>query len=113
MFVAVVKEYDCTVLCGHRGKEEQDEAFATEMSTKRWPDSKHNQVPSLAVDVVPYFPGVKIDWKDLSTFARFAGYVERVAHEQGTRIRWGGDWNDNRRTADERFVDMPHFELVE
>ena len=112
IFREVIKEYDCSILCGHRGQDEQDEAFSTGRSTKKWPDSKHNSQPSIAVDAAPYFIGIKIDWKDTAAFARFAGYVERVAHEQGVKIRWGGDWNQNRRTADETFIDMPHFELV-
>jgi hypothetical protein len=111
VFNEVIKERDCTIICGHRGKDEQDEAFATNKSTKRWPDSKHNKEPSLAVDAAPYFPGVKIDWTDKAAFARFAGYVERVAFEQGIKLRWGGDWNDNKRTNDEKLVDMPHFEV--
>lgn len=103
-----IKHVDFTVLCGHRDKEEQDEAFRTKKSTLMWPDSKHNKVPSLAVDVAP-FP---VDWKDTVRFARLAGYLERIADEKGIAIRWGADWNGNWRTADERFVDMPHIELL-
>jgi peptidoglycan L-alanyl-D-glutamate endopeptidase CwlK len=113
IFNEVIKEYDCSILCGHRGEDEQNEAFSTGKSTKQWPDSKHNAEPSLAVDAAPYFMGIKIDWNDMTAFGRFAGYVERVAHEQGVRIRWGGDWNSNRRTADETFIDAPHFEIME
>lgn len=101
-----------SVLCGHRNEEEQDEAFRMGNSTKRWPESKHNKLPSLAVDVGPYVPGIKIDWSDTAAFARLAGYLERIADEMGVRIRWGGDWNDNFRTKDERLIDMPHLELV-
>jgi peptidoglycan L-alanyl-D-glutamate endopeptidase CwlK len=109
----VIKHVDISILCGHRGKDEQDEAYRTGRSTVQWPRSKHNALPSLAVDIAPYLPDVKIDWTDTAAFARLAGYVERVAHEQGLRTRWGGDWDQDRRTADERLIDMPHFEIME
>jgi len=51
---------DISVLCGYRGKAEQDKAVADGASETPWPRSKHNRLPSDAVDVVP-FP---IAWKD-------------------------------------------------
>lgn len=104
----VIKHIDCTVLYGHRGQEEQDDAYRSGASTLKWPLSKHNHLPSLAVDVAPY----PIDWNDTARFARLYGFIERIAQEKGIRIRWGGDWNGNYRTKDERLVDMPHIELV-
>lgn len=105
----VIKYQDFTVLCGHRGKEEQDDAFRTGASTKRWPDSKHNRNPSPAIDVAPY----PVDWNDKARFARLVGFIECIAMQQGLKLRWGGDWNGNMRTTDEKFVDMPHLEIVE
>jgi peptidoglycan L-alanyl-D-glutamate endopeptidase CwlK len=104
------KVLDFTVVCGHRGQKEQDEAYSAKpkRSTKRWPESKHNQLPSLAVDVAPY----PTFWGDEASFARLAGYIQAVADELGIRIRWGGDWNGNGRTEDERFIDLPHLELA-
>ena len=99
---------DFSVTCGHRGQEAQERAYSEGRSTKHWPDSLHNQLPSPAVDLAP-FP---VDWKDEPAFARLAGYVQAVADELGIRIRWGGDWNGNGRTRDERLVDLPHFELA-
>jgi peptidoglycan L-alanyl-D-glutamate endopeptidase CwlK len=104
-----IKHVDFTVICGYRGQEDQDDAFRRGASTKRWPFSKHNKLPSPAVDIAP-FP---VDWKDTARFARLAGYIERVAHEQGVSIRWGGDWDQDGRTTDERLIDMPHLEIVE
>lgn len=51
---------DISVICGHREKAEQDKAVADGASETPWPRSKHNRIPSDAVDVVP-FP---IDWTD-------------------------------------------------
>lgn len=96
------------VICGHRSEIEQNAAKAAGNSTKSWPNGKHNAYPSLAVDVVP----LPLDWKDLPAFARLFGHFERVAKEKKIAIRWGGDWNGNYRTADERLVDLGHIELV-
>lgn len=99
--------FDFKVVCGHRGQKEQEEAVAAKRSTKHWPDSKHNQLPSVAVDLAPY----PTEYSDEPAFARLAGYVLAVADDMGIELRWGGDWNANGRTSDERLVDLPHFEL--
>lgn len=103
--------YDLTVLCGHRGEAAQEQAFREGKSTKHWPESLHNRLPSRAVDVAVY----PIDWKDDVRFGWLAGFVFAVAVDLGLagRVRWGGDWNRNARTADETFIDLPHFELTD
>lgn len=109
VFQEVIKHWDCTVLEGHRGKEDQDDAYRAGKSKTPWPESKHNKMPSRAVDVAPY----PVDWADRERFALFAGFVLGVAASMGIKLRWGGDWNANGRTKDETFSDMPHFELVD
>ena len=104
-----IKSVDFTILCGHRTEEEQEEAYRLKRSTKRWPHSKHNTLPSVAVDIAPY----PVDWNDLARFARLVGYIERIAEQKNVRIRWGGDWDQDGRTADERFIDGPHIEIME
>ncbi|WP_448216272.1 M15 family metallopeptidase [Endozoicomonas sp. 2B-B] len=105
----VVERFDCSIICGHRGKEEQEKAFREGKSQARFGQSKHNTIPSIAVDVAPY----PIDWEDREYFAHFAGYVRAVADDLGIKIRWGGDWNMDNRSSDETFSDMPHFELMD
>jgi peptidoglycan L-alanyl-D-glutamate endopeptidase CwlK len=100
---------DITVLCGHRGREAQDKAYADGASTKKWPDSLHNMLPSPAVDVAPY----PLNWNDHLRFARMAGYIQAVADELGIEIRWGGDWDMDGDTRDHTFIDQPHFELTQ
>lgn len=108
---AVVRHRDCTVVCGHRGEDEQERAFREGRSKKRWPDSKHNGMPSDALDLAPWFPGgVGIPWKDRGAFILFAGYVLRVADELAIPIRYGGDWDSDGQMADQSFMDLPHFE---
>ena len=108
-----------SVFCGHRGKFEQNQAFARGYSDLEWPDSKHNKLPSMAIDMGPYFAEIRnTDWEDFGAFAVFAGMVKIVSMlllAQGKishRVRWGGDWDGDGRTIDHKFRDAPHFELV-
>lgn len=108
LFKEVIKTYDCAVICGHRNQKDQDAAFEFGTSKLKWPDSQHNKLPSRAVDVAPY----PINWADKNRFYHFAGYVLATANRLGIKIRWGGDWDMNNLFT-EKFVDLPHFELVE
>lgn len=116
IFQTVVKDFDCSITCGHRNKAEQDRVFSKKLSKVQWPNSKHNSYPSMAVDVAPY-PEVKI-WKPIKTFNDFGFYVKGVAAamlERGDiehRLRWGGDWDNDHDTTDQKFNDLVHFELV-
>lgn len=100
LFNEVIREVDCSVLCGYRGKAEQEAAFASGNSKARWGQSKHNRKPSLAVDVVPY----PIDWNDIPRFIEFVNLVKKKAKEMDIKIRCGADFTS--------LKDYPHFELV-
>lgn len=104
----VIKREDITIICGHRGEAEQTLAFTSGKSKEPWPKSKHNQTPSLAVDMAPY----PLNWADTAGFEAFGWRVLAIAQELGLPVRWGGDWNRNGRSDDERFLDLVHFELV-
>ena len=95
-----IKEYDFTILCGHRGEAEQNKAFKEGNSKLKFPNSKHNKSPSLAVDIAPY----PIDWNNIDRFRELSIIIKRCAKEAGIKITWGGDW----RT----FKDYPHYELA-
>ncbi len=89
---------DISVACGHRTKSDQDREFAEGDSKVPWPRSKHNTLPSRAVDVWPY----PVDWtgKGLPAFIALRRAFAAKASELGIRIRhisW--DW--------------PHHELVD
>lgn len=98
VLLEVIKHFDFTVICGYRGKEDQDKAFAEGKSKLKYPHSKHNKLPSLAVDIAPY----PIDWKNIEAFKELAIRVKAEANKQGFKIVWGGDW---------KFKDYPHFEI--
>ena len=109
LFYEVVKHFDCSIIEGHRGEERQNKAYADGKSKVKYPNGKHNQNPSIAVDVAPY----PIDWSDRDRFHYFGGFVLGVAKEMGMNIRWGGDWNQDTETKDNKFDDLVHFEIKE
>ena len=109
LFYEVVKHFDCSIIEGNRGEERQNKAFADGKSKVKYPNGKHNQNPSIAVDVAPY----PIDWSDRDRFHYFGGFVLGVAKEMGMNIRWGGDWNQDTETKDNKFDDLVHFEIKE
>lgn len=104
-----IQYIDFSILCGHRDEAEQNTAFERGNTKLRYPRSKHNSYPSKAVDIAPY----PIDWNDTKRFGLLAGYILRIAHEKGINIRWGGDWDSDGETKDNRFNDLPHFELID
>lgn len=115
LFNAVIEEFDCTVIYGHRTPEEQFELFKKGREKKDgwWvktgktvtnldgniKKSKHNYYPSKAVDVVP-FP---LDWTDIKAFELLAKVVKAKAEELNITVTWGGDWVSLR--------DYPHWEI--
>lgn len=109
IFYEVRKHYPCRVICGHRNEEEQNRAYEDGFSKVVFPDSKHNSLPSRAIDVAP----LPIDWNSKEDFYYFAGHVRMIAESQGVKIRWGGDWNRNLNLKDQTFFDLVHFELVD
>jgi len=108
LFNEVIKNYDCTILEGHRSDERQEELYHEGKSKLRAGQSKHNKNPSLAVDVAPY----PIRWNEPERFYHFAGFVLATAIELDINIRFGGDWDGDNDFNDQTFFDLPHFELV-
>jgi peptidoglycan LD-endopeptidase CwlK len=106
LFEYVVYRVDCSILCGHRTRQQQN-ALPDDVTQVRWPDSRHNSKPSLAVDCARY----PIDWGDRERQTLFAGYVVGVAEMMDIPIIWGGDWNDNFDVADNGFDDLVHFQI--
>ena len=107
IFNEVIKYVDCSVLCGHRGKDDQNKAYKEGKSKAEYPNGRHNRQPSLAVDVSPY----PIDWKDLERQTLFAGFVLGIAKQMGIDLIWGNDWDGDFETKDTGLKDYPHFEL--
>jgi len=113
LFNEVIKHWNCAVITGHRGKLEQDQAFNEFRSKLKFPQSKHNKIPSRGTDVIPWFPEFPhIRWNDREAFYCFGGFVLGIAAVIGIKIRWGGDWDQDEELHDQSFFDLPHFELI-
>jgi peptidoglycan L-alanyl-D-glutamate endopeptidase CwlK len=113
----LLKFHDFKIETGHRGEAEQNAAFSAKRSKLKFPNSKHNSNPSMAMDLLPFVNGTFIGWTELSQWRFFAGYVMGVAvslYDSGAithRLRWGGDWSGDNDLSDNTFNDLPHFEL--
>lgn len=134
---AIAHGWDHTIIEAHRGEAEQNAARRAGRSTKSWPNSKHNQLPSPAVDAAPYYPEAPnggIDWRtdkalldaarlgdwaavvaileNIKRWMAFGGFIRGIGAAKGIRIRHGGDWDGDQRFNDHHLVDLPHFEEV-
>ena len=98
---AVAETEKCAVICGFRGRYEQEKAYMAGKSKAKWGQSKHNLKPSHAVDVVP----LPLDWNDIPSFEKLGEKIMAKAKELGINIYWGRDFTN--------LKDYPHFELME
>jgi len=93
-------DFDMTITCGYRGKEEQEQAFNEGKSKAHFGQSKHNFMPSKAVDICPY----PINWNtDDIRWHKMVALAYDVAREQGIKIRCGAFFSG--------LKDFPHIEL--
>lgn len=99
--------------CTYRSKEEQNRLYAqgrtapgAKVTQAKGGQSPHNYLPAMAFDVSFTRDGGKTLIWDAIHYHRFAPYVTKHAG-----IRWGGDWDGDGQTIDEKFVDLPHFEV--
>lgn len=118
VFVEVRKIYDFKVICGYRGQKDQHDAFCCGNSKLDWPKSKHNSLPSLAVDVLPACLQIdgKINWNDkeafIKAYSELAELVFKEADKQGVHLRSGMDFHmDGSKTTNDMW-DLPHWEVV-
>lgn len=106
----VLRIKDHSIIQGHRSKEEQDKAFASGNSKLKWPNGKHNKLPSLAMDVQTYpVPENQQDLREEQYY--LLGLYKGVAMEQGIPMRTGADWDRDGEIADNGFDDLFHTEI--
>lgn len=108
LFNSLIEDYDVSIICGHRSKTEQDKAVADGASKTRYPNSKHNSMPSLGIDAALY----PINWNDHGRHYMFVGIVRERAKQLGIPIRCGADWDSDFATNDQTFNDLVHFEYA-
>ena len=99
---------DISILECHRTQERQMDLFLRGLSELNGTDkmSKHQQFPSLAVDVIPYEKGHNpFDGSEKSElmFYKLSRIIFIEARKLGLDITWGGHW--------ESLIDMPHWQI--
>lgn len=102
------------IICSHRGEDEQNRLFDEGRSKLRYPKSKHNSWPSMALDIVPV--PLPFEWgakscKDIVHFYQLIAVITYEARENGHNIRSGSDWNQDGDFHDNSFDDLVHMEL--
>ena len=130
----VIEHKDITIIIGHRSEEKQNAAYNSGASTKKYPESKHNLIPSMAIDAAPWpipegwgdltgktIQAINLNWKERVKFYEMLA-VFRFAWAQlcddfpeiskQYRIRYGADWDGDNDYRDQTFDDLPHIELI-
>jgi peptidoglycan L-alanyl-D-glutamate endopeptidase CwlK len=109
----LVLGFDHTILCGWRNGADQHDAFLRGCSKLDYPPGgNHNKTPSQAVDAQPY-PDKDNQKRWIQNQIFFAGVVVAVGATMGYKIRWGGDWDQDRDMTDENgLIDFPHYEII-
>ncbi len=111
---------DFIVVEGHRSVQRQNKLFKQGLSKIDGINrkGKHNYTPSKAFDICAYVRGSKKLAYDVSHLACIGGAITAAAKillaegEITHDIRWGANWdNDGEILTDQRFDDLPHFEL--
>ena len=131
LFSYVIKYFDCSIIYGYRSPEEQFELYkkGRKLENDIWiiddqdkivtykdgyrKKSKHNTNPSDAIDVIPY----PIEWKNTNRMRFFIGFVKGIAqmlkdtNQIDYEIVTGIDWDNDTILKDQRFNDIPHFQI--
>lgn len=94
-------DFDMTITCGYRTKEEQEQAFNEGKSKAHFGQSKHNSFPSKAVDIMPCSP-ISWDTNDIRWW-KMVALAYDTARSMGIKIRSGAFFNG--------LADFPHIEL--
>lgn len=112
--------YDITIIHGWRNMELQNKLFDEGKSKKKFPNSRHNRTsdpmviePENMSDALDFAPWINrnIYWNDTHIFAVIAGCFIAAARNFGHTIRWGGDWDMDGQTTDQRLMDWGHIEI--
>ena len=105
----VIKVYDFSIICSHRGQEEQERAFNNGTSKAHFGQSAHNYFPSFATDVWPYpvpykqVKGVKQIDDNSPEWEKMICTFKNAAKRLGIKITCGIDFKN--------FRDCPHIEI--
>ena len=93
------------VNCTHRGRAEQEAAFASGASRARWGQSPHNFKPSRAMDLSPFaVTAAAYQAITVADYNALSVDVMREAVIMGIALTWGGGFRS--------FKDRPHYALT-
>ncbi len=122
---STIRMIDFSVLEGHRSLARQQKLFGEGKSKldgiKRI--SKHQGMPSMAVDIAPYPINFENREKVRARFYHLAGFIIAQAFELFLSkkidylVRWGGNWDFAKENGqvnfdDQSWDDLPHYELI-
>lgn len=108
LFRDVASQIPILIMDAQRGKAAQEDAFRRKATKVHFPNSAHNWVPSVALDVAP----LPLVWTDRKAFRHLiVDIVQPTAKRLKIPIRCGIDFNMNGVLTDDKFVDLPHVEL--
>lgn len=123
----VIKYFDHSVYESLRTDEKQLEYFLAgkskldpriERKRKSAKHLKQSDGYSHATDSAPYPIDFGRSKQAKARFYMFAGYMfmaSEILFDRGEithKLRWGGDWDSDKKFDDQTFNDLPHFELV-
>ena len=101
----LVKIMDVTIIEGLRSEQRQEKLLKAGSTKTKF--SKH--IEGKAVDLAPY----PIDWEDRDRFHYMGGMIRGIAKQLNVPVRWGGDWDGDGETKDNKFDDLVHVEIKE
>ena len=108
--VILIKDH--SIVTGHRGQAEQDAAYNAnpQLSKLKWPNGKHNGIPSTALDAQTYpRPSKEEELREEQLY--LLGLYVGIGSEMGIALRTGADWDRDGEIADNGWDDFYHVEL--
>ncbi len=110
----MVSRVDFGIVCGFRGEDVQNNLFKTGASKVKYPESKHNHEPSLAIDIAVWNAEKnEYDWDNEEYYYYLAGIFESIAAGEGVNLRVGLNWDSDNNFFDQKFYDLGHYEINE
>jgi peptidoglycan LD-endopeptidase CwlK len=100
----LIKIMDVTIIEGVRSAERQKKLLSQGSTKVKY--SKH--MDGKAVDLAPY----PVDFEDRDGFHYMGGMIRGIAQQMGFKVRFGGDWDSDGSTRDNRFDDLVHVEIL-
>ena len=114
----LLKHFDHSVVCGYRNEEDQNMAFKSGNSWVKYPDSKHNLIPSMAVDLQPYPAepvGTQAEYDKFSVMGGMFMLIAKQMFDRGLihhKITWGRLWKPEKLYSKQKRLDYYHFQFA-